>query len=1007
MIRLSRLLLLAASALIVSCAKTTPSSGGLGDPCVDNHDCASGFLCAAGRCVLPANLGGCEPGRKRCNGADVEVCAASGLGWTLDSTCATGCSGGACRPQTCEPGTRRCEGDAAEACTPAGDAWALVQVCPSHCDAGTGQCKAPICAPFATRCDPAAGSNAAQTCDSFGAAWTSAACGTGKVCDGGRCLDMVCTPSQSRCSVNGGSVELCNAKGDGFTASEACPFGCGASGTGALCQAQACTANQTRCTGSAIEGCRPDLTGYAFVTFCATGCVPPSGGAAAHCAVPVCVPGARRCAAIGGNVEICSFDGTGWTGLSPACAQGCAGGQCVSTNADCQPGDLRCNGTDAQACGRDAQGATQWTTTASCLAGCSSGACNPGGSCDPAKLRLNAAVATVPIDPSFNNSVLVYSDVILGADGARIPDGTAFSVSVTAPLGTPPPGLGTPTADQDGTQPGVQVRSLEGRIHFTVTAPRTAAADFTATATAALVSGSSCTASVPIAFTSANAGTTILVAEDFSKTTLRNLPATSADWNTGLSALVARWPVSAGGGEDGPLCVTSTTPAPAPTAACPAWTVAPSFDLTASGYAPAFQVLGLVGQTATLDAPAQRLSGGDEVLLWDAQGSASGVANAGTYELLHVASVDGSTVTFAETPHGTYGAVADGNVSTQKISIVRVPHFSDLTLLAGSTLTAAGWNGTRGGVLALRVSGTAKIQGQVSMDGSGYRGGASTGSFVGEDQTGFPSQGAVAGGGAGGFASGGSFGTQGTGGTLGQPYGLPLVGRLFLGAGGGGNSGAPGGNGGGAVLLFANRFTLAKDDGTSGGRIHADGGAAANTAGAGAGGTVWISAPDLTLGTGAPTNTVSAGGRAGTGGGGSGGLGRVRIDFQTSADATPCARTPGSCTIGVGGPLVGQSLDAYDVPSSSSASLKQATLVLALGTLANPVFLAAASNTDPPDFGVVPAAASGPCPASTVCFNSTATTPTQGARFRWKAQLFPQPGVPQSLQALQWSLKAQ
>ena len=53
----------------------------------------------------------------------------------------------------------------------------------------------------------------------------------------------------------------------------------------------------------------------------------------------------------------------------------------------------------------------------------------------------------------------------------------------------------------------------------------------------------------------------------------------------------------------------------------------------------------------------------------------------------------------------------------------RVPHFSGLTVAAGSTLTAAAWDGTRGGLLALRVNGTATILGDVAMDAGGFRGG--------------------------------------------------------------------------------------------------------------------------------------------------------------------------------------------------------------------------------------------------------------------------------------------
>lgn len=1013
MIRLSRSLLAAAcAALLASCAKTSPAPGGLGDPCVANADCATGFLCAAGRCVLPANLGGCEPARKRCNGSDVEVCGADGLGWSLVTACPTGCSGGACRPQACSPGARRCEGDAAEACTPSGDAWALVQICPSHCDATTGQCKAPLCTPFSARCDPS-GANAVLTCDSFGAAYASTPCGSAKVCDGGRCLDVICTPSQTRCSINSGSVETCNDKGDAFTSTSSCQFGCASTGSGASCAPSACAANASRCNGSAIERCRPDQTGWSFVAFCATGCTPPTASVGAQCTAPLCAPSARRCSAGGGGTEVCTVDGTAWA-PDLTCPQGCAGGQCVTSSAGCLPGDLRCNGPDAQACAQVSPGVTQWKTAATCLAGCSSGACAPGGSC--ASLKLNAAVSSVPIDGK--SSVLVYSEVVVGADGATMPDGTAFTVAVSVPAGSPLPGLAT--ADATSSLPGVQVKSLAGRIHFALTAPSTAPGDFTATATATLVGGASCTASTQVGFTSAGAGQTILVAEDFSGTALRNLPATTADWNTEVDAVIARWPAPAGAGEDGTLCLT-TSAAQAATPTCPAWTViAPgaSYNLTTS-YAPAFQVLGLAPQSASLDAVPQGLSGGDEVLLWNAQGSSAGFANAGAYEFLHVATVDGSTVTFAESVRGTYGAVADQNVGLQRVQLVRVPHFKNVVVLTGAKLTANGWNGAKGGALAMRVSGTATIQGEVLMDGAGYRGGASGNSW-GEDQTAFPSlasSASIVGAGAGGPASGGGFGTPGGGASAGQAYGLPLIGRLFLGAGGGGSASGPstGTAGGGAILISAGKLALSAD-GTSAsaaqGRIHADGVSACILGGQGAGGTVWVSAIDLTVGTGGSTNQLSGRGGAPACSGPTGGNGRVRIDFQTSSDANSCARAAGSCTLGVAGPLQAQSLDAYAIQQPSSLSLKSATLVLALGAPATAVFQAAAADVGTsanPDFGTVSATGVGPCPAptaATVCFVS-GSTPQQGPRFRWRVQLSPQPGDPQSVQALQWSLKAQ
>ncbi len=1003
MTRFNRLLFAGALALS-ACAKTTPAPGGLGDVCIGNGDCAAGFLCAAGKCVLPANLGGCEPNRLRCNGADVEKCEATGLGWGLVSTCATGCSAGACRPQACTPGTRRCEGDAAEACTPAGDAWALVQSCPSHCDLATGLCLAPVCAPFSVRCDPA-GASSVQTCDSFGAAWVGSACANGTICDSGRCQPSICTAGATRCSTSGSGIETCSALGDSWVATSSCSFGCSGSASGASCTAAACQPGGTRCDGAALEQCRPDQTGFALVSFCATGCTPPVGVTPAQCALPVCAPSARRCASDGIGVEVCASDGTGWTRVD-TCPVACGAGQCTTTSANCQPADLRCNGPDAQACVAISSGVTAWHTQATCLDGCSSGACAPGGSC--VSLALNVAASPVPIDglvsdPTKASSVLVYSDVVRGADGSTLPDGTEFTVQVSAPATLA-------TADADAALPGTQVRSLNGRVHFSVRAPVVGTADFTATATATLTRGTSCTGSAQVAFSGALAGqvpATVLVAEDFSTQKLRNVASTTADWNTGRGALVANWPSSVGGGQDGPLCVYPN--GGTPDASCASWVQGP-VNLSSS-YAASYAVLGLAGQSATLDRPAPALSGGDEVLLWDAQGSSAGIANAGGFELLHVLSLSGSTVTFVEPIRGTYGAIADQDVATQRVVLQRVPHFSALVVQPGATVTADAWDGLRGGLLPMRVKGAAVINGDLGLDAAGFRGGAAGASGFGEDQTGAISLAAtqqVAGAGAGYANSGAGHGTSATSANLfngyatGLSYGLPLLGKLFLGAGGGGTAGSAGGRGGGAIFVSAQSLTLANSGGTSVGRVHAD--AAASSAGGGAGGSIWLSAPALLLGTGGPA-ALAITARGGTSGSGRGGDGRIRLDFQSSdaGPSAPCARLSATtCNSGVSAPLQAQSLEAYRSPA---ATIRQATLLLALDAPAGAIFQASASLTDPPDVGTVGSGANG-CPAASVCF-SNSTSPILGPSFRWKALLSPTPDAEQLVQGLQWSLKVQ
>jgi hypothetical protein len=959
-----RNLILLALAL-AACTKTVPSPGGLGEPCVANGDCTSGFLCAAGRCVLPANLGGCEAGRLRCNGADVEKCGANGLGWDLVSSCATGCSAGACRPQVCTPGTTRCDGNASEQCTPAGDAWALVQICPSLCAADTGLCRAPVCTPFSTRCEATDGS-LSQICDSYGASWLNLPCGAGKVCDGGRCLDVVCKAGvDTRCSSNGGSVESCNAKGDGWVASQSCSIRCAVTGSTAACLSPVCSAGALRCSptvASALEQCLPDRSAWGFVTFCATGCSS-SGSGTAACAPPVCAPFSRRCTSSGGGVETCKADGTGWA-QTDTCPQGCAGGNCTTTSAGCSPGDLRCNGVNAQSCTQVSPGITQWNTVAACLAGCSSGACAPGGSC--AGVTLHAAAASAPGDGI--STVLVYSDVIAGVSGAPIPDGQAFQVAIS-PQGT--------------VVGGGVVRSFAGRIHFKVLAPALSFSgpDVAATVTAQLAVSSFCTASTPITFTAA-ASPTVLVAEDFTNPNLRNLAvANAANWDATRGALIASWPSSVGAGEDGPLPVTGTMLVPR---------------------APAFGVISLAGTTANLDGIASGLNSGDEVVLWDAQGSSSGTSNAGSYEVLHIAGTNGgSQVTFVETPALMYGAANDNDVALQHVILQRVPHFSSITIAPGAVLTAPAWDGTKGGLIFVRVSGTTKIQGELKMDAAGYRGGKAntTPPYFGEDMSGFPSAGAF---GAGYYWGGGGYGTAGGGTSPGIPgvsYGLPLLGKLFFGSGGGPGSTPQGGAGGGVIVLAAQAVTLMADTGgTQQGRIHADGQMSPNTnSGSGAGGSVWISAPSIALGTGA-AGAISAQGGA-PNGTGAGGAGRVRVDLlgDPTALGSGCLRSLPACNFGVAGPLVGQSLDEYAL-SSGSLAIRSASLLLALGAPANAAYFAAASSIDPPDFGAVPSSA-----PLTVTFSSSGS-PAIGPRFRWKTLLSPPPGAPQALLGLQWSL---
>ena len=990
--RLNLLWIASAFCLASGCAKSVPGSSGLGEPCLANADCAGGFVCAASKCELPANLGGCEPGRKRCNGADIERCQASGLGYDLVSTCATGCVAGACNPQVCSPGARRCDGDASQACTPAGDGWSLVQECPSHCNSTTGACTAPVCTPFATVCS--ADNLSVRTCDSFGASWTAAPCGAQQICDQGRCLSALCSPGQTRCAASGAAVEACNSLGDGWSTGLSCQFGCGQGQSGAACLAAACQPGGYRCAGNALEACLPDQTGYAFVSFCATGC----DAAAGACSTPVCAPLARKCAADAAHVEVCADDGSAFVTLQPACPQGCAGGACVTSSAGCTPGDLRCNGDDAQLCAgvTGSPGVTSWSTLETCLAGCSSGACLPGGSCK--SFALNSAVAAAPGDGQ--GSILLYSDAILGGDGEQIPDGLEFTIAASASDASRPQFL---SSDADPAMPGLQVRSAGGRIRAVLASPVVASGSVVTTASASLSQGASCSGATTVTFAPPTAPQTTLVAEDFTDPARRNLAQTSADWDTTQGVLSASWPLAVGGGEDGPLVVGSGT-----------------YNLSTT-YMPAFAVTGLSAQGVTVDGVPQGISGGDEVILWDAQGSASGSANAGSYEFLRVATVQGSQITFVGPVLGSYGAAADRDVATQRVVVQRVPHFSSLTVQSGATLTANHWSDGPGGLIFLRVGcpashvqqagvcdGVAIIQGEVNLDAAGYRGGTtsacaapSTLTGCGEDQTGRAGN---AGGGAGSGFCGGGYGTAGGSqngcASPGQPYGLPLLGRIFLGAaGGGGFSGEQGGSGGGAIAIAAQAISLAskpfQSAGVQQGRVHADGWPGSGSSGAGAGGSVWLAAPELQVGS-AAAGPPFASARGG-GGAASGGLGRIRLDDQRGELApgipTACGRAQPACAPGAtSGPSIGQSQIVF--AAGASQFISAASLLVALGP-ADAIYRASASNSGQ-DFGPV-------APGGSLKF-VVAGSPAIGQKFQWQVQLAPPPGPPEEVLGLQWAL---
>jgi hypothetical protein len=361
------------------------------------------------------------------------------------------------------------------------------------------------------------------------------------------------------------------------------------------------------------------------------------------------------------------------------------------------------------------------------------------------------------------------------------------------------------------------------------------------------------------------------------------------------------------------------------------------------GDAVSYSVSALTGTTATLSqAPAGGcLAVGDEVLLINLQGTASANGNVGNHEILRVSGLSGNVVSFVAPKQKNYGSGSSDDsgigtsAGTQRVMLARVPNYSHVTVDSGVTLTANGWNGTRGGVLVFKVSGTLTVAGSINMDGKGFRGGAAHNSPAwnhgqpGESVGGTGAQSSQSssafspnfGGGGGGHAgncgptwptgaAGGSYGTlggsgqqagcgnwPGATGTRGNTYGAQELDSLHLGSGGGAggsdigldggdcHTGGDGGAGGGAIAIFAPTVQVSGTIAANG----ANGTQDRSSGGGGAGGSILLSTVNATLGSnrllatgggGAPDPSCSAGWSGG------GGAGRIAIYYASSITGT-------------------------------------------------------------------------------------------------------------------------
>ena len=296
-------------------------------------------------------------------------------------------------------------------------------------------------------------------------------------------------------------------------------------------------------------------------------------------------------------------------------------------------------------------------------------------------------------------------------------------------------------------------------------------------------------------------------------------------------------------------------------------------------------------------------------------GNITNLGDAGNYEFVEIAAVNGNDIQFTNTLLNSYTV-------SGLVQLITVPQFTDMTVIG--TLTCQPWNGSVGGVLVFEASGTVNLSGDMDVSDKGFLAGTSSsnapfscnqqdyfysiastsGGRKGEgicilSDTFINGRGKNANGGGGGNdtnsggAGGGNFGVGGRGGNqwsgcanlaIGGEGGSDLTNlngadnRVFLGGGGGGghqNDGVatPGTRGGGIVILRASQLA-GLGGSVRANSLDAQSSSGDGAGGAGAGGTVVLDVNtvsgnltvDVTGGNGGNNNSH------GPGGGGGGGL---------------------------------------------------------------------------------------------------------------------------------------
>ncbi|MDJ1485392.1 Ig-like domain-containing protein [Cytophagaceae bacterium YF14B1] len=97
-------------------------------------------------------------------------------------------------------------------------------------------------------------------------------------------------------------------------------------------------------------------------------------------------------------------------------------------------------------------------------------------------------------------------------------------------------------------------------------------------------------------------------------------------------------------------------------------------------------------------------------------GSVSAYNNAGKYEFKYVTGINSNTFR-------VNSAFANSYTVAGHVQVVKVPQYSTLTVNSGASMTAPAWDGATGGIVAIHAQTTITVNGTITVDAKGFRGG--------------------------------------------------------------------------------------------------------------------------------------------------------------------------------------------------------------------------------------------------------------------------------------------